>query len=143
MLENPSTVQLDHRILAMTTFTAVLSLFAYSRFNSKVRAALPRGAQKGMLGVVHLVLLQATLGISTLIYLVPTPLAAAHQAGALALLTGVIVLRSRTFVPRRTLKMVQDNVKLIAQKHAMDNAKHRVTLGNAFHLKDIVNARRV
>jgi len=143
MLENPSTVQLDHRILAMTTFTAILSLFAYSRFNTRVRGALPRSAQKGMLGVVHLVLLQATLGISTLIYLVPTPLAAAHQAGALALLTGVIVLRSRTFVPKRTLKLVQDNLKLIAQRQAISNAKQRATLGNAAHLKDIVNIRRV
>ena len=143
MLENPSTVQLDHRILAMTTFTAVLALFAYSRFNTKIRQALPRSAQKGMLGVVHLVLLQATLGISTLIYLVPTPLAAAHQAGALALLTGVVVLRSRTFVPKRTLKFVEHNVKLIVQKEAMNQAKQRATLGNAAHLKDIVNIHKV
>eukprot|EP00730_Choanoeca_flexa_P017014 TRINITY_DN8137_c0_g1_i3.p3 TRINITY_DN8137_c0_g1~~TRINITY_DN8137_c0_g1_i3.p3 ORF type:complete len:103 (+),score=13.52 TRINITY_DN8137_c0_g1_i3:1225-1533(+) len=31
--------------------------------------------------------LQITLGISTLLYFVPTPLAATHQAGSLALLT--------------------------------------------------------
>jgi len=30
---------------------------------------------------------QVTLGITTLIYMVPTPLAALHQAGALTLLT--------------------------------------------------------
>ena len=35
-----------------------------------------------MLGVVHLLMLQVALGISTLIYLVPTPLASAHQAGS-------------------------------------------------------------
>jgi cytochrome c oxidase assembly protein subunit 15 len=106
MLENPSTVQLDHRILASTTFTAILGLWAYSRFNRKVRAALPNSCRKGMLGVVHLVFLQVTLGISTLIYLVPTPLAAAHQAGSLALLTGVLVLGSRTWVPARMVRLV-------------------------------------
>jgi cytochrome c oxidase assembly protein subunit 15 len=106
MLENPSTVQLDHRILACTTFTAILGLWAYSRFNRKVRASLPNSCRKGMLGVVHLVFLQVTLGISTLIYLVPTPLAAAHQAGSLALLAGVLVLGSRTWVPARMARLV-------------------------------------
>jgi len=117
MLENPSTVQLDHRILATTTFTAILGLWAYSRFNRKVRAALPNSCRKGMLGVVHLVFLQVTLGISTLIYLVPTPLAAAHQAGSLALLTGVLVLGSRTWVPARMARLVSmraQGVKSIA-----------------------------
>lgn len=107
MLENPVLVQLDHRILATTTFTAVLALWAYSRLNPRVRAALPKTAQKGMLGVVHLVSLQVILGISTLWYLVPTPVAAAHQAGALALLTGMVVLGSRVRTSKRTLRLVQ------------------------------------
>lgn len=107
MLENPVLVQLDHRILATSTFTAVLALWAYSRFNPRVRAMLPAPARKGMLGVVHLVSLQVILGITTLWYLVPTPLAAAHQAGALALLTGVTVLGSRVRIPQRTLRLVE------------------------------------
>jgi len=111
MLENPSTVQLNHRVLATTTFTAVLGLWAYSRFNPSVRAKLPPSARKGMLGVVHLVLLQVTLGISTLIYLVPTPLAAAHQAGSLALLTGVMVLGNRVWANKATLTLVKNKMK--------------------------------
>jgi cytochrome c oxidase assembly protein subunit 15 len=111
MLENPSTVQLNPRILAMTTFTAVLGLWAYSRFSPRIRAKLPHNARKGMLGVVHLVLLQATLGISTLIYLVPTPLAAAHQAGSLALLTGVMVLGNRVWFNRAAVKLVKGKGK--------------------------------
>lgn len=111
MLENPSTVQLNHRFLATTTFTAVLALFAYSRFNRRVRGALPNSARKGMLGVVHLLLLQVTLGISTLIYLVPIPLASAHQAGSLALLTGVLVLGNRVWVPRRAWRLVEQKLK--------------------------------
>lgn len=107
-LENPSLVQLDHRILATTTFCAVHALWAYARFSPTVRKMLPIGAQKGVLGVVHLVWLQVTLGIFTLLYLVPTPLAATHQAGSLALLTGVVVLGSRVWVPRRTAQLVAD-----------------------------------
>ncbi len=111
MLENPSTVQLNHRLLATTTFTAVLALWVYSRFNRRVRGALPNSARKGMLGAVHLVLLQATLGISTLIYLCPIPLASAHQAGSLALLTGVLVLGNRVWVPRRAWRLVEKHLK--------------------------------
>ena len=114
MLENPSTVQLDHRVLATTTFTSILSLWAYSRLNRKVRATLPNAGRKGMLGVVHLVFFQVLLGISTLIYLVPVPLAAAHQAGSLALLTGVMVLGNRVWVPRRTMQLLQSRVKQAA-----------------------------
>ncbi|KAM0123707.1 hypothetical protein ACHAP3_010920 [Botrytis cinerea] len=107
MLENPSTVQLDHRILATTSFTAILALWAYSRFNPRVKTALPKSGAKGMLGVVHLLMMQVTLGISTLIYLVPTPLASAHQAGSLALLSGVVVLGSRVWVPKRTMAILR------------------------------------
>jgi cytochrome c oxidase assembly protein subunit 15 len=103
MLENPSLVQLDHRILATTTFTAIMSLFAYTRFAKGVRKTLPKNANKGVQGMVHLVSIQVTLGISTLIYMVPTWLASAHQAGALALLTGAVVLYSRISMPRRAI----------------------------------------
>ncbi|KAJ4298822.1 Cytochrome c oxidase assembly protein cox15 [Kalmusia sp. IMI 367209] len=103
MLENPSLVQLDHRILATTTFTAILSFFGYTRFSKSVRTKLPKDAKKGVMGLVHLVSFQAALGISTLIYMVPTWLAAAHQAGALALLTGAMLLYSRISMPRRAI----------------------------------------
>lgn len=113
MLENPSTVQLDHRILATATFTAIIALWAYSRFSPRVAASLPKSAKKGVLGVVHLVSLQVLLGISTLIYLVPVPLAAAHQAGSLALLTGVFVLGNRVWVPKRNLLLLQRRLEQI------------------------------
>lgn len=110
MLENPSLVQLDHRILAMTTFTAVMTLFWYSRRGAGVAALLPKAAKKGTMGVVHLVLLQATLGITTLIYMVPTHLAATHQAGSLALLTGVLVLGHRLRMPKSTLRVIEKHL---------------------------------
>ncbi|KAJ4293949.1 Cytochrome c oxidase assembly protein cox15 [Collariella sp. IMI 366227] len=107
MLENPSLVQLDHRILATTTFTAVVALFIYSR-TGKVKAAMPRDVRKGVMGMLHLALMQVTLGITTLWYMVPISLAAAHQAGALALLTGALVVGHRLRIPNKAVQaMVQ------------------------------------
>ena len=116
MLENPSLVQLDHRILATTTFTAIMALFAYSR-RGRIAAILPKSARAGTMGMVHLVLMQAALGISTLIYLVPIPLAAAHQAGALALLSGALVLAHRIHVPSGTVKMLERKLQQAAKNH--------------------------
>ncbi|KAF2434229.1 electron transfer protein 1, mitochondrial precursor [Tothia fuscella] len=107
MLENPSLVQLDHRILATTSFTAICLLFAYPRMSSNLKKAIPRDVKVALSGVLHLALIQVTLGISTLIYMVPTWLASAHQAGAIALLTGVLVLGNRLRVSPRTLRLVR------------------------------------
>jgi cytochrome c oxidase assembly protein subunit 15 len=108
MLENPSLVQLDHRALAMTTFTTILALFLWPRFSGPLKAAMPRSQSKSVSAVMHMATLQVVLGISTLIYLVPTWLGAAHQAGALALLTTAVVLGSRLRVPPRTVKLIKD-----------------------------------
>ncbi|KAL8642030.1 MAG: hypothetical protein Q9228_001241 [Teloschistes exilis] len=110
-LENPSLVQLDHRILATTTFTSVMSLWAYTKFSPAVRKILPRACKKGMHGVVGFVGLQVALGITTLLYLVPLPLASAHQAGSLALLSSVIILGGRTWVPRRAARLVSQRLR--------------------------------
>ncbi|KAI0413163.1 cytochrome c oxidase assembly protein COX15 [Xylaria grammica] len=115
MLENPSLVQLDHRILATTTFCSILALFVYAR-TGRVAAVLPKEARKGVTGLVHLVCLQAALGISTLIYMVPVPLAAAHQAGALALLTGTLVLGQRLRIPKSTLRLIQKRLVTIPRQ---------------------------
>ncbi|KAL7788759.1 cytochrome oxidase assembly domain-containing protein [Trichoderma afarasin] len=112
MLENPSTVQLDHRIMAITTFCTILALFAYAR-TGKVAAVLPKNAKKGTTGLVHLVTMQAALGISTLIYMVPTHLAATHQAGSLAVLTGALVLAHRLHIPKSTVRMIEKKLKQV------------------------------
>ena len=107
MLENPSLVQLDHRILASTTFTSIMALWAYSRFSPMIKKMLPRVAHKGVHGVVGFAFLQVTLGITTLIYLVPTYLASLHQVGAIALFTSVLILGHRVWLPNQQLmKMV-------------------------------------
>lgn len=58
------------------------ALWFYSR-----KLPLPKNARIAMNTMIGAVVIQVTLGISTLIYMVPIELAAAHQAGALALLT--------------------------------------------------------
>ncbi|KAJ3281315.1 Cytochrome c oxidase assembly protein cox15 [Borealophlyctis nickersoniae] len=82
LLENPAAVQFDHRVLAMTTVTAIGALWAYSR-----RVNLPRNARIATNALLGVAALQVTLGITTLLYLVPIPLAAAHQSGSLTLLS--------------------------------------------------------
>lgn len=97
LLENPTTVQLVHRIFATSTFFAILSAHMYGNRN---KAVIPAPALRNLHGVMGLATLQVALGISTLIYLVPIPLAAAHQAGALALLTGCLAFAANVKRPR-------------------------------------------
>lgn len=113
MLENPTTVQFDHRVLATTTFSLIVALFAYSRCSPKVAAALTKRAKASTMGVLHLAILQVVLGISTLLYMVPTHLAATHQAGSLALLTGTIVLGSRVWLPRYAARVASKRIEML------------------------------
>lgn len=82
LFENPVAVQFNHRVLGLTTTAAV---FAYTLASYSVkfghRAAVARNLLAGM------VLVQATLGIGTLLYHVPISMAAAHQSGSIALLS--------------------------------------------------------
>jgi len=147
-LENPSLVQLDHRILATTTFTAIMALWAYTRFSPRLQPLLRgvemKGVRGGVRGVCHLVWLQVTLGITTLLYLVPLPVASAHQAGALALLTGVLVLGNRIWIPRRTVEMLKRGVQQQASGARRGPAVGRVTgLGGVEQKRAFVTLRAV
>ena len=86
--ENPSMAQFIHRILAIVTVCAALWLWA------RVRSSRNRDLPSGTIAAIDLLALiamaQASLGIATLVLVVPIPLAAAHQAGAVALLSLVI-----------------------------------------------------
>jgi cytochrome c oxidase assembly protein subunit 15 len=88
--ENVAAVQFDHRILAMTTVASIMALWF-----AGTRTALPLPARRALHALLAVALLQLCLGISTLLLVVPIPLAAAHQAGAVLLLTAAMVLRHR------------------------------------------------
>lgn len=84
--ENVAAVQFNHRLLAMAVLASVIALWlAAQRHDLAVR---PRRALDALLAAA---LLQVALGIATLLLVVPVPLAAAHQAGAVLLFTAALV----------------------------------------------------
>lgn len=87
LFENIATVQFDHRVLAITTFALIVAYWLRVR-----RAALPGRTQKAATALLHTAALQVLLGISTLLLIVPVPLAAAHQAVGMLLFTIAIYL---------------------------------------------------
>lgn len=79
-LENPSAVQFHHRVVAIATVLVVISLlFRVTKSDLPPCRRLPVHVLAG------LVLVQAALGITTLIFTVPIDLAIAHQTGGVAL----------------------------------------------------------
>lgn len=94
--ENPTTVQFDHRILGISTLAAITSLYLFSR-----RMILPKRAKIAISLLTAMAYGQVALGISTLLLYVPTPIAATHQSGSLALLSLAIwVLAELRKVPK-------------------------------------------
>jgi cytochrome c oxidase assembly protein subunit 15 len=88
--ENIAAVQFDHRLLALTTAAVIVLVWAAGS-----RAALPRPIRIALHLLLAATALQVALGISTLLLVVPIPLAAAHQAAAVLLLSAAIFLRHR------------------------------------------------
>ncbi len=88
LFENIAAVQFDHRVLAIATAIAIIVLWA-----AGVRSRLSKPARVALHALLAAAALQLALGISTLTLAVPIPLAAAHQAGAVLLLTAAICFR--------------------------------------------------
>ena len=87
MFEDRTTVQFTHRVLALTTVAVALGLWLRVLSSQAGRAAQWAAHATGAAA-----LLQASLGIATLLLVVPLPLAAAHQAGSLVLLSAALWL---------------------------------------------------
>ena len=96
--ENIVTVQFDHRVLATLLFL-IIPAFWWSVKNTQLESRISTGANLLLAALV----LQITLGISTLLLVVPVTIAAAHQGGAVILLTTSLFvshqLRGRTARP--------------------------------------------
>jgi cytochrome c oxidase assembly protein subunit 15 len=88
--ENALTVQFDHRMLAYAIW-----LFAGWHVTDVIRNARDGPALAGALALFGAVTLQAALGISTLLLLVPLPLALLHQTMAMVVLTVAVLYAER------------------------------------------------
>jgi heme a synthase len=84
-LENSVTVQFAHRVLALLTVTVTLVLWVKA-----MRRSLTRAQRLGFHALGAAVILQATLGIATLLMGVPVHLGAAHQGGAVLVLSATL-----------------------------------------------------
>jgi len=80
--ENIATVQFDHRLLAELSLILIIALWIVAR-----RYHLPIRTRQAFNLLLLMTLVQVALGITTLLLVVPTWLAATHQAGALVLFT--------------------------------------------------------
>lgn len=87
LFENVTTVQFDHRLLA-TAVLAALLLYAWAL----IRQPLPGRLRLGVILLVLTLGLQYLLGVGTLLMRVPVALGAAHQGGAVLLLTACLFL---------------------------------------------------
>jgi heme a synthase len=80
--EDITTIQFNHRMFAYL-IVALVAVFAFKILRSDIKGP----AKIGVFCLIGLLAMQVTLGISTLIFYVPVPVAAAHQIGAVALLS--------------------------------------------------------
>jgi len=90
LFENPVAAQFDHRVLAELTWLAAMMLWLWGR-----RLEIGAGLKRALAIVAGVATLQVALGIATLVLVVPIPVALLHQAGALTLLTALLVARHR------------------------------------------------
>ena len=105
LTENLAAVQFDHRLLA--TLTALLAL---ATVGIGLRAPQPRRLRRALVALAAAVGLQYALGVTTLLHAAPVGLATTHQAGAVLLLTAVIVAlhAGRRSAAARTLQLVPE-----------------------------------
>jgi cytochrome c oxidase assembly protein subunit 15 len=85
LFENPLTVQFDHRMLGYAVVLASVVQAAWLAASNKPSALVASG-----MAVMVFAVLQATLGVWTLLLAVPIPLGLAHQAGAVAVFAAAV-----------------------------------------------------
>jgi len=86
LTHNLAAVQFDHRLLA--TLTALTALVA---LGLGLRRGVGAPMRRRVLVLAALVAVQYALGVATLLLVVPVPLASAHQANAVLVLTACLV----------------------------------------------------
>lgn len=93
LFEDPTTIQFNHRMIAYLLSILILVFWV------KARTYVVSSSTRLSLNLLLLMLIiQVSLGISTLLLAVPVALAATHQAGALVLLTFALLVNHKLFV---------------------------------------------
>lgn len=87
--ENPASAQFDHRVLAETTWLMIVLAWAFGR------RSVDGAARRALDLLAAMATIQAGLGIATLLTVVALPVAVAHQAGAVLLVTAALYARHR------------------------------------------------
>lgn len=85
--ENIATIQFNHRLLAYV----IIGMFLYLLYKSR-KFNLNNTTRLSIHLVEMMLAIQVILGITTLLFVVPVPLAASHQAGALLLFTASLFM---------------------------------------------------
>jgi cytochrome c oxidase assembly protein subunit 15 len=96
IFEDITTVQFNHRMFAYLIVVLVLTFAAKA-----LKQGVSGGARLCVFALIALLVVQVTLGISTLLFYVPVPVAAAHQIGAVALLSASLFI-SHSLAHRQT-----------------------------------------
>lgn len=89
--ENPTCAQFNHRVLAISTITGISALW----YKSRKLPLLPKSIKILSNALMITAWTQGSLGVLTLLNSVPIPLASAHQAGSVTLLTFALWLVNR------------------------------------------------
>ena len=82
VFEDVATIQFNHRLLATSTVVLCFALWSFMRGDD-----LPARTRLSLHALALMAAVQLSLGISTLLLVVPVHLASAHQAGALVLMS--------------------------------------------------------
>lgn len=90
LTENPTAVQFIHRCMAIMTISGITG--TWLTFRSRV---LPPQVRRALNLVTLAAWCQGSLGVLTLLYFVPIPIASAHQTGSLGLLASLVWLLNR------------------------------------------------
>ncbi len=85
LFNNMATVQFNHRMIAWLLMLLVPAFWVTAR-----GVSMPPRARMAVHVLLAMLVIQVMLGISTLLLVVPVPLAAAHQGGAVLLLTAAL-----------------------------------------------------
>lgn len=115
LFENTATVQLQHRILGVSTATVAATLASFGLLHPVARQVVTPQVKNGLFATGGVALGQMSLGIATLLTYVPIGLATAHQLGSLALLSsGIYLIHSLRYVSRPTVVRVVKNAAVKA-----------------------------